>query len=237
MKNNMKFVLIGLIIGIIVSSFSTLALTGNIQKELYYNDIKITLNGEEMMPTDANGTYVEPFIIDGTTYLPVRAIASALGLDVNWDDETSTVILNNETPDTPEAPEETVGNQLLAAFEATAANGNALAVAEALVASPAVEALSGLGAMEVEEGYLTGFDDTEIRGFKECAMFAPMIGTIPFVGYVFTIEDEANAPAFIETLESAANLRWNICTAADEMVSGSVGNKVFFVMCPTSFAE
>ena len=38
-------------------------------------------------------------------------------------------------------------------------------------------------------------------------------------------------------LKANANLRWNICTTADEMVAGSVGNKVFFVMCPTEFTE
>ena len=108
-------------------------------------------------------------------------------------------------------------------------------MAETLV-SNSVIAFSG-GAVAVEPGYLTGFDDTEIKGFKEGAMFAPMIGTPPFVGYVFTLEDGADVSAFISTLKSAANLRWNICTSADEMVTGSVGNKVFFVMSPISFDE
>ena len=91
------------------------------------------------------------------------------------------------------------------------------------------------GAIEVEEGYLSGFDNVEIKGFKSGAMFAPMIGSIPFVGYVFELENEADVPNFIKTLEDNANLRWNICVTADEMVSGSVGNKVFFVMAPASF--
>ena len=57
---------------------------------LTYRDIRITLDGQEVRPTDANGTYVEPFIIDGTTYLPVRGVASALGLEVEWDEQTVT---------------------------------------------------------------------------------------------------------------------------------------------------
>lgn len=134
----------------------------------------------------------------------------------------------------PEA-KKSVGNILLADFKSRAASGSALGIAEALV-SNSVIAFSG-GAVAVEPGYLTGFDDTEITGFKEGAMFAPMIGTIPFVGYVFTLEDSANVSSFISTLKSAANLRWNICTSADEMVTGSVGNKVFFVMSPISFDE
>ena len=91
--------------------------------------------------------------------------------------------------------------------------------------------------MEVEPGLLQGFDNAEIKGFKEGAVFMPMIGTIPFIGYVFTLEDGTDASSFISKLKSNANLRWNICTTADEMVAGSVGNKVFFVMCPTEFAE
>ena len=63
---------------------------------LTYRDIHITLDGTEVLPTDVNGNYVEPFIIDGTTYLPVRGIASALGLNVAWDADTSTVQLYSE---------------------------------------------------------------------------------------------------------------------------------------------
>ena len=142
-----------------------------------------------------------------------------------------------EKPEVKPEPEtkKSVGNILLADFKSRAASGSALSIAEALV-SNSVIAFSG-GAMAVEPGYLNGFDDTEIKGFKEGAMFAPMIGTIPFVGYVFTLEDGADASAFISTLKNSANLRWNICTSADEMVTGSVGNKVFFVMSPISFDE
>lgn len=91
--------------------------------------------------------------------------------------------------------------------------------------------------MPVEPGLLTGFDNAEITGFSEGVMFAPMIGTIPFVGYVFVLEDGTDVDAFVKTLEENANPRWNICTEAEETVTGSVDNKVFFVMCPTSMEE
>ena len=74
---------------------------------LTYRDIRITLDGQELEPTDVNGTYVEPFIIDGTTYLPVRGIASALDLDVNWDGATNTISLETGTSSDPVV--ETVG--------------------------------------------------------------------------------------------------------------------------------
>lgn len=63
-----------------------------VTKTLTYNDIKITVDGREIIPM-ANGSPVEPFIIEGTTYLPVRGIASALGLNVSWDGATNTAIL------------------------------------------------------------------------------------------------------------------------------------------------
>ena len=59
----------------------------------YYSGIKIVLDGVEITPTDASGNVVEPFIADGTTYLPVRAVGNALGLPVDWDGETRTVYL------------------------------------------------------------------------------------------------------------------------------------------------
>ncbi len=135
----------------------------------------------------------------------------------------------------PEEPK-TVGQTLLSAFKKSATDSSsALSIAEALITNEVI--VFGGGAVPVEEGYLVGFENAEIKGFSEGAMFAPMIGTIPFVGYVFTLADGTNAADFIATLKESANLRWNICTSADEMVTGSQGNKVFFVMCPTSFEE
>lgn len=91
-------------------------------------------------------------------------------------------------------------------------------------------------AMAVEPGFLNGFS-AEIEGFAEGAMFSPMIGSIPFVGYIFNLEEGADTAAFMETLKSNADLRWNICTQADEMVCEAEGQTVFFVMAPASFDE
>ena len=146
---------------------------------------------------------------------------------------------------TPPAPEQkpstapvasTLGQTLLADFKVKASSGmSTQAISEALVANPAIK-FNG-GAVPVEEGYLSGFDNTEIKGFKSGVMIAPQIGSIAFVGYVFELESAADAPAFKAMLEKNANLRWNICVEAEEMVSGISGNKVFFVMCPKSLEE
>ena len=139
-----------------------------------------------------------------------------------------------ETP-TPETAS-TLGKTLLLDFKAKAGAGmGAQEIAEALLTNPAIK--FGGGAMPVEEGLLSGFDNAEIKGFKSGVMFAPMIGSIPFVGYIFELENAADVAGFISTLEKNANRRWNICVEADEMVTGSAGNKVFFVMCPSTLEE
>lgn len=62
-----------------------------------YADIKLVVNGTAVTPTDANGNVVEPFACDGTTYLPVRAVANALGQDVEWDGETNTIYIGEKS--------------------------------------------------------------------------------------------------------------------------------------------
>ena len=103
-------------------------------------------------------------------------------------------------------------------------------LAKALLENPVIEFAGD--ALPVEPGLLTGFGNTEITGFAQGAMFAPMIGTIPFVGYVFVLDEGADAEAFVQTLKDNADPRWNICTEADETIAEHVGNTVFFVMCP-----
>jgi hypothetical protein len=56
-----------------------------------FADIRIFVDGKQVDPRDANGTSVEPFIINGTTYLPVRAVAEALGMEVSWDNASKSV--------------------------------------------------------------------------------------------------------------------------------------------------
>jgi hypothetical protein len=108
-------------------------------------------------------------------------------------------------------------------------------IAEGLLANDFI--LFSGATMEVEPGYLTGFGNAEITGFEQGTMFAPMIGSIPFVGYVFTLSDDADVESFVTLLSENADPNWNICTEADETVIESAGNKVFFVMCPTSLEE
>lgn len=91
-----------------------------------------------------------------------------------------------------------------------------------------------LTGVNIEAGFLTGFKE-EITGFDRGTMFAPMIGSLPFVGYVFEVND--NQEDFVEKLKEFHDLRWNICTEADEMIVVTNENMVLFLMCPTSTEE
>lgn len=65
-----------------------------------YCGIKLMVNGAPVTPKDANGSTVEPFIYNGTTYLPVRAVGNALGQDVSWNGNTKTVYIGMNETDT-----------------------------------------------------------------------------------------------------------------------------------------
>ncbi len=65
-------------------------------EDLFYGDITILLDGKELKPVDVDGDEVKPFIKSGSTYLPIRAVAEALGLDVSWDDDTKTVVIGKK---------------------------------------------------------------------------------------------------------------------------------------------
>ena len=113
-------------------------------------------------------------------------------------------------------------------------NMSASEIAEAIVGGDVLP-FSG-ASMAVEPGLLNGFKG-EITGFSEGASFGPLIGSIPFIGYVFKLDPGADTEDFIKTLKDNADLRWNVCTEADEMLCEAVDNTVFFVMSPASFED
>ena len=96
MKKNWKTWIAGgaaltLLVGVL--TLPTLASSGSRTARLDYADMKVTLNGQAVDLRDAYGNQVEPFTINGTTYLPVASIGKALGLNVSWDNSTKTVVL------------------------------------------------------------------------------------------------------------------------------------------------
>lgn len=145
----------------------------------------------------------------------------------------SVTVLAGCSKDTNTDTPSTVGGMMYQEFTTNVEGKTALEIAEALATSETLPFMGG--AIEIEPGFLSGFDNYEVTGFSKGAMFAPMMGTIPFVGYIFELEEGADVEAFKTSLKDNANLRWNICTEADEMTVENEGNMVFFLMSPTEF--
>lgn len=107
--SNLKKLFCGFIAGVTAAAvIPAIAKTVEEQITVSYNNIKITIDGE---PLDTTGA--EPFIYEGTTYLPVRKIGEAVGKNVQWDGATNTVSLGY-------APETT--NNLLDIMQPHASN-------------------------------------------------------------------------------------------------------------------
>ncbi len=109
---------------------------------------------------------------------------------------------------------------------------SALDIATSIVNSQAGRVCITMGgAMPVEAGYLNGFGNAEITGFKEGASFVPGMMGVPFIGYIFELEEGADVASFMKTLMDNGDLVWNVCTAADVKAAGAYENTVFFIMC------
>jgi len=85
----------------LVTAVPVFAASTQRQLTAHFNNIRIVIDGVLITPRDGLGNIVEPFVVDGTTYLPVRAIAEALGRTVQWDENTQTVHISASLVTTP----------------------------------------------------------------------------------------------------------------------------------------
>ncbi len=90
-----KYMLSGAIISAMVFNVipSAYAKVSQMNIPVTYKNIKILVDGKQV------STDKEPFIYDGTTYLPVRAVGEAVGKTVTWDSNTNTVKLSSSSTD------------------------------------------------------------------------------------------------------------------------------------------
>lgn len=90
-----KKVLIITMLVVLVLSTVALATDNTYVKKLSatFGRIKFKVNGKDVT-NEIEGKYGSPaFIVDGRSYVPVRAIADLMGLEVEWDDSTHTAEL------------------------------------------------------------------------------------------------------------------------------------------------
>lgn len=109
MRKNYKKLAVVLAIMIFTLSIASSVFAAGTFKNLkaFYNNIKIFKNGTQVHMT------VEPFIIDGTTYIPLRAVSELLDKDVTWDQATYSVGINDKPGMNPQQLYSQVINQQL----------------------------------------------------------------------------------------------------------------------------
>ena len=141
---------------------------------------------------------------------------------------------NIEVADFEGTPVEALSAQTKNIIKNSNGNLSCLQIADKLISENSViPADLSMATMEVSAGYLNGFDG-EVSGFTEGAMFGPMVGSFPLVGFILKTDDPASLTM---DLSQKKNLNWNICTSADDYVSEIEGNFVIFIMGPNSFHQ
>lgn len=96
MKERLQGLIVGVLIGATITGGVVFATTGTKTIEVLYNNIKVYKDNVLCELKDADGTVIEPFIYNGTTYMPVRGTANLAGMDVSWDGATQSVYLWDE---------------------------------------------------------------------------------------------------------------------------------------------
>ncbi|MTI80590.1 MAG: copper amine oxidase N-terminal domain-containing protein [Firmicutes bacterium] len=75
---------------------TALASVGTNNVKVHYNNVMLLVDGNVV------NTESEPFILNGTTYVPLRDIGNALGAKVQWDSVKNTVIISSGKEGTAE---------------------------------------------------------------------------------------------------------------------------------------
>jgi len=86
----MKGFIIGFVLATVITTSAVVAASGIITLEISHG-VNVVVNGDDV----EFAADMQPFLANGRTYLPARAIADALDMPVRWDPDTYTVYLGN----------------------------------------------------------------------------------------------------------------------------------------------
>lgn len=92
---NFKLVVGGFIVGAIFFSGASYAANNSVKLDAFLG-VKLIQNGIDKTPEDK-----KPFIVNGTTYVPLRTAGELIGVDVTWDGKNSAVIIGKKIEGTP----------------------------------------------------------------------------------------------------------------------------------------
>ncbi len=186
------------------------------------------------------------FIRVATTILTVSLFAGALAAcGSKGEDPTKTPVNNNQNTENnnqntennnqnTENNNQNTENNNQNQGEPTAAQICISTYKEQMAAGASIEDALNAVAEKIELGgmvekdfeYVQGFDTT-ITGYSHIYGLLPMFGGFPFVMYVFETDD---VDALKTMVDAHADLRWNICTEAEEKLIEVVDGKIVFVM-------
>lgn len=89
----MKKFATGLLAGVILTSSITTFAAGGKMIEVFENVKKVVVDNS-YKPFNSN---TKPFVYNGTTYVPLRFVADALGESVSWDGKTGTIYIGGDS--------------------------------------------------------------------------------------------------------------------------------------------
>lgn len=95
MKMSKKYKRLCLTFGLGTALCATVINAANYTKTINatYRNIGVTYNGTSKTLS------AEPFLVDGSTYVPLRAVSEIMGADVSWNGSTNTVTITNNSAD------------------------------------------------------------------------------------------------------------------------------------------
>lgn len=157
MKKNFKFLLIGVLIGALTVGVTAMADALWEKIDVVRNQITVKVNGETIG--------VDNFLYNNTTYVPIRAVAEALGKDVNYADgvayitdsyevtfEGDPIVIGKYTTNTGEV------NAYMAVERAKPENAGLTDEQFANLAFAAIEQYNAIKELAMENGIILGED-------------------------------------------------------------------------------
>ncbi len=182
------------------------------------DNVTVMLDGNVIDCKNAQGVEVPPVLIDGTTYLPVRAIANALALDVQWDDATKSVFINGVSV---LAKKTDVINIFIDGGKFIAKDVNGNVVNPLLIDGTTYLPVRAIGEAFDKEVAWDGETKTVTLTSKEAPV---IIGTVISSGKVYSIVNKETGKVLTSTDHN---------TIVSEDYTGAVGQVFRFVPTPT----
>ena len=99
MKNRLITFAAGVLTALVLTAATLPTLASDGAFTLTAHPVSIEVNGQAFVPRDANGKAVDVFTVNGTTYVPLRAVAETLGFEASYDSGKNLVSIS-----TPSAP-------------------------------------------------------------------------------------------------------------------------------------